>query len=502
MTALNRISLMSLALCATLGWAQVTGPAPMAWRWAQPTSVSPRGPIAAEGDTVYAAVGGRIYGLDRELGTQRWRYPAAQPLDTNFVSGVVVSGDTVMAASDGKTVYAVDAKTGAAKWQYNSPANIVGTPVVCNRYLVMALGDSTIMAVLIENGQPAWSAPQRIFDGLMGALAVHQNNILYFTLASELVAMDVTSQNKVWGRRLSQVSGDVRPTVFGDHILLNSGNYLIKLSAGDGRRVFEINTQEVLARNPAADENGIVSMTRSGGLIAFDHSGRVLYKKPTELLSGPVADPLLINGWATVPLQNGTVSLVDFKSGELRWNYQIRPMAKQEAVSGSKPVVIQASSAPILSGDSLLVPARDGSIMSFSRSHGVDLTPPEVRMVFPSSGEQVSGRPPLDLFWLLSDEASGFNPKSIRVDVDGKTLDHVLNKDGYVIVTFGGNSKNQPLSDGRKVFTITVSDWLGNVREAKFSLTIDNSLAPIKPKTSKDNDRGPGGGRPGRGEGL
>ena len=52
-------------------WAQVDGPTPLAWRWAAPTSVAPSGAPTIVGETVYVAVGSRIYAMDRETGNQK-----------------------------------------------------------------------------------------------------------------------------------------------------------------------------------------------------------------------------------------------------------------------------------------------------------------------------------------------------------------------------------------------------------------------------------------------
>lgn len=138
-----------------------------------------------------------------------------------------------------------------------------------------------------------------------------------------------------------------------------------------------------------------------------------------------------------------------------------------------------AASAPaILSGTMLLVPARDGSLIAFDKDLGVDLTPPKVKMTFPNPGEQVSGQQ-LYLMFTLEDEASGVNPSTLKVTVDGQPLEYKLQRDGTVLVYFSNFGKNKPLSDGRKDIVLSVSDWLGNQAEQHFALSIDNNLRPL-----------------------
>lgn len=500
-----RFALPFLAIAAAnLAHAQFSGPAPLAWRWAQQTTSSPRGNLATDGSKIFAAIGNRIYAIDRESGNQKWRYPAAEPLAASFNSGAVFANGVVIAAADNKTVFAVDSTSGQSKWQYNAPANVVGVPLVVGKYVVLALGDSSLMALWAENGQPAWNSPQRIFDGIKGSLSVYRDNILFFTTASELICLNVGSQNKVWGRRFSQVGGDVKPVVFGDSIYINSANYLIKLGAGDGARQFEKQTSDTLARNPAVGERGIATLTRDGLLLAFDMNGTALYSKPTDLESGPAADPIIDGNWISIPTVNGNVALVDFKTGQLKWNYNIRPFVKTAPAQGesARPPVIQAASAPFVVGDSLLVLARDGSILNFDAKNGVDLTPPEVTLAWPNAGDQINARPPIDFYFNVMDEASGIDPKSIKVDINGKDYEAKFNREGYLVVSIRSSGKNLPLMDGRTTISVTAADWLGNSTTQKFLLTVDSTLAPSRPKAADDNSGNRGGNRGGRsGEG-
>ncbi|HTQ08761.1 MAG TPA: hypothetical protein VMI31_01695, partial [Fimbriimonadaceae bacterium] len=64
-------------------------------------------------------------------------------------------------------------------------------------------------------------------------------------------------------------------------------------------------------------------------------------------------------------------------------------------------------------------------------------------------------------------------------------------------------SKNQPLSNGRKVFAVTATDWLGNTVTKEFVLTVDNTLpVTVTPPSDKNKPGGPGKGVGGGGGGL
>gem|GEM_PF-568340 len=168
------------------------------------------------------------------------------------------------------------------------------------------------------------------------------------------------------------------------------------------------------------------------------------------------------------------------------------------------PVFITASGPAVLSGTQLLVPTRDGSIFSFSKELGVDLTPPKITMLFPNPGDQVSGQPPLYLHFKLEDEASGLNESTLKILVDGKPLDYERARDGSYVIRFSTSGANRILNDGRHVFTVLGNDWMGNEGKQEFTLTIDNSIPPIKlltPPSANGNGGPSAGGGTGGGAG-
>ncbi|HVL40028.1 MAG TPA: PQQ-binding-like beta-propeller repeat protein, partial [Fimbriimonadaceae bacterium] len=67
---MSRCLALALALlgASAVALAQFNGPAPLAWRWAQPTPVAPIGQPLVDGNTVIVAVGQRVHALDKDSG--------------------------------------------------------------------------------------------------------------------------------------------------------------------------------------------------------------------------------------------------------------------------------------------------------------------------------------------------------------------------------------------------------------------------------------------------
>ncbi|AIE84393.1 PQQ-like beta-propeller repeat protein [Fimbriimonas ginsengisoli] len=525
------VGLGALALVAAAS-AQFDGPAPLAWRSMQPTSVPPGGSPVTNGDDIYQSIGGRIYCLDRSTGNKRWQFPQVEAIPGVFRTSPVLSNGTLIGVGDNKIVYAIDPATGNSKWSANLPTGALGSPVVAGNLVVVALSDNSLISFKVGDGSPGWSNPYKVFDGLTGTIAASGNNVVLFTGRQQMASLNTATQKLDWSQTFTQLAPNPSATVVGDTIYTNSGPYLIALNAGNGMARWQTATPLQLALSPVYSPTGILVTSQDGKLLIIDPvSHKIVTKTPIDLGSLPNVKPTSVgNGKFIVPTSNGAINLVDATTGDAQWSYILRPAADAVASttttssgpggkggggfggfggqgpggqnSGNKTqekiTFIQAAAPAVLVGETLLVPARDGSIFAFDRNLGVDLTPPKVEMLFPNAGDQVSGQPPLVLYFRLTDEASGLNTKSLKVEVNGQPLDFTLNKDGTILVRFSQTGKNRPLADGRKEIIVTAADWMGNEIRKPFALTIDNALAPIVIPGSSTNGgkggpNGPGG---------
>jgi len=518
-------------------WAQFDGPAPLAWRWFQSTSVPPGGSPIVDGGTIYVAVGSRLYALDKETGNQKWRYPVGEPLAASFRSGAVLAENLLVAAADNKTVYAVDAATGSQKWTFTTPEAILGAPIAVGPFLVVGLTDNSFMAITLADGKPIYANPERIFNGILGSMSAYGGNVLVMDRSFNLYSIDVSSRKVNWKTVFTIASPDGKPVVFGDMIYLNTGSYVSALRAGTGQTVWQRNVGELTAFAPAVSSNGIMVVTRSGKAHTMDLSGRPISRAAIDLQAIPVTDPAPVGKLFAVPTSNGSLNLVDPSTGQLMWNFIVSPITQilsTSTTSGgdsggmgvgggrggggntttpARPQnYVTAASPPKLDGQTLLLLCRDGSLLAFDKTWGVDLTAPVVRMFFPLPGDVISGQPPLEFAFKIEDEASGINPSSVKVEIEGTPVDFTYSRDGILSVDIstaprnskGQPNKNLPLQDGRKTIVVSVADWVGNEAKASYVVTIDNALRPVgrSGQTGKSNTSGGGNVGGGKGGGL
>lgn len=344
-----RMSHLLMATTAALGLvgaalAQFPGPTPLAWRWAHSTPVSPLGAPVIEGNTVFVAVGNRMFALDRETGNQKWRYPLVEGVPGYFRAGPVLIGRTLMNVADNKIVYAVDADTGAPKWSYPCPTSVTGQPVAAGGKYVFQMSDSTLMALNPEDGSPFWKTPYRVYEGLNSGIAAKGTDVFYSTQDGQLVQFDINLRQAGWKKRFSVIYADTSPVIFGDYIYLNNGSYFTCLSTVNGMARWEQNIGTQLAFSPAVSDIGAFTLSISGQCFVFDaRTGAPRrYKTPDgktktvlELGSTPVVRPSIVDKLFLVPTSNGALNFIDSATGDIVWSYLVRPLTKGQPASST-----------------------------------------------------------------------------------------------------------------------------------------------------------------------
>jgi outer membrane protein assembly factor BamB len=455
---------------------------------------------------------------------------------------------TVIAAGDNRIVYGVDAATGERKWTAPFTVPIVGQPVLAGNIVVVRLNDNTIMGIRADNGQPEWKAPNgeampyKVYDGIDGDLAVHGTTILFTTQAGEIQAISATTRKLLWRAKLSTVTPGAVPVVYGDVAYLNSGSWLVAINALSGGARWQQNIGEPLAFSPAVSAEGVFVATSDGKGLLFDQTtGRPKLKQPIALGSVLAVRPSAVDRQFLAPLTSGALTLINPSNGDITWSYLVRPLNKTASSSttggGSgriggpggggqggpggpagggrggggltggaggdqtAPIAVPASGPGVLVGQTLLILIQDGSLLAFDKDLGVDKTGPNIKMVWPNAGDQVSGQPPLELIFKIDDEATGVSNKTVAVNVDGQAMEVEYGRDGFAVVKISPYTKNKPLGDGRKTIKVSASDWFGNLTTTEYGLTIDNALAPLARASTTPGNPGGGTGRGGRGGG-
>lgn len=167
---------------------------------------------AVSGGTVYCGSDNRhIYALDAKTGELKWEYET----EGSIYSSPAVSGGTVYCGSNDGHIYALDAKSGEQKWKYRTEGFVEGSPAVCEEtiYCVSNFitigkgGDSKFSACICaldaKDGGQKWS--QKYEYRVFSAPSVCGETIYCKSGKGELYALDSSSGKEKWKKTYSTV---------------------------------------------------------------------------------------------------------------------------------------------------------------------------------------------------------------------------------------------------------------------------------------------------------
>jgi outer membrane protein assembly factor BamB len=162
------------------------------------------GPPAVEGDTVYIGTSsGRLHAVTIPSGKERWRYQAEEDLSTR---PALVQG-AVYVASLQDTVYCVDAASGAWRWHHRREARAEGFTIFGAAAVVPgadvvygAYSDGFVAALDAKTGAARWErrvAPAN--DHLdVDALAAEGGRLYAAAYSGAVLALDAKSGDTLW----------------------------------------------------------------------------------------------------------------------------------------------------------------------------------------------------------------------------------------------------------------------------------------------------------------
>jgi len=145
------------------------------WRFATEGAIA-SSPAVADGLVFISSADGNIYAVDAESGAERWRFrtrgerrftapgihgavPRTErmpdPFDV-FLSSPTVVGGTVYIGSGDQHVYALDARTGAKRWEFATGDVVHAAPAVVEGVVYIGSWDRNLYALDAATGRERW----------------------------------------------------------------------------------------------------------------------------------------------------------------------------------------------------------------------------------------------------------------------------------------------------------------------------------------------------------
>ena len=557
MFGIRTFVIATIAMLGGTAAAQFDGPAPLAWRWQQSSSVSPSGSPLVDGNVIYFNLGSRVYAIDRQTGNTKWKFPNGAPLTGTVRRSPILVNGVLCIFTDQKDIYGINPATGDIKWVYQAPFQISSQIIAVGNNIAFPMDGGNIGGVDTNTGQSIYKdpstgtdSPYRILDGMRGPIYSDGRDVVaFFDNRNYLQAFSLSTRKPAWKQNFGATPPDGSMTASEGYFYVYTGAFVACLNAFSGSVKWQSPAPERMIYSPEIGNGTILCVSQSGKGYFYDMNGALQNgRKPVDFGSQPAVRPTTVGKKFIVPTANGAIYLVNPATGAIDWQYYVRPMneaartanqssggsgfggpslgggggnsggqggppvgggqggQKGSSSTSSEPIVtVDVTASVALAGKTLLVPAADASLLAFDLESGVDLTGPEIKQVWPSPGEILSGKNGQEFIFKVEDEASGVNVSSMKMDIDGVNYNYDFGRDGYLICKISTSKRNNMLSNGRHTVHITASDWLGNSTTFTSTLRIDNALDPLKrPGTETTNPNGGGfgaGGGKGNGGG-
>ncbi|MGB3243420.1 MAG: PQQ-binding-like beta-propeller repeat protein [Sulfitobacter sp.] len=282
------------------------------------------GGLAIEGDTLYVSVGfGILAALDAATGAVRW----TQQLDATGSGTPTVYGDLVYLTSGDDTGWALRKSDGRVEWQVGASTdrnNVLGAPApaLTSQFAIFAFGSGEVQGVFRQGGVGRWStsvvgrrpgrASSLVSDVTSGPV-VSGNTVFVGNFSGRLAALDVNSGQPLWTARDGAI-GPVWPAG-GNIFAVTDLNELVRLDASSGERIWGIPLPNFVKDKPKRQSKVFAHygpVIAGGRVIIASDDGLIRSYSPTD---GSLIGTTEISGGATTApvVAGGTLYVVSAK---------------------------------------------------------------------------------------------------------------------------------------------------------------------------------------------
>jgi outer membrane protein assembly factor BamB len=320
-----------------------------------------------EGGTVYVGSGdGRLYAIDLTRGTVRWRFDAGSPIP----SSPAVGGGAVYAATRDGHVVAVDAETGALRWRkatgpdlpfpwgHESGDIYISSPALAGATLLYGAGDGRVYAVDARTGRARWHAATA--GRVRSSPATDGQRVYVGSADGRVYAFDLATGARRWtfdteGTRLesSRYGFDRRtvqasPAVSGGVVYVGARDgFLYAIDAESGKERWRVDHKVSWVNTSPAVRDGIVYAGSSDAQFVQAVDGATGQERWRAKAGVTWSSPAVTADIVYAGDGAGRLNAFDRATGKALWSFR----------TGS-----QVYSSPTPAGDLVIIGSTDGCV--------------------------------------------------------------------------------------------------------------------------------------------
>ena len=460
---------------------------PLALQWeytANKYENNPAAPAVVDG-VCYFACGDRVYAVETDTGSLKWRYPSEQGLGGYVKAAPTVhDGNVYFGAGDGN-LYCVNAETGTFKWAYQTRGAIRCPPVISEDVIYVGADDNSLYAVRADSGDRAWKS-FTARDDIARGVAVGLGMAVVSCMDGNMYGISASSGKLRWIQRLPLAPTRTSPVISGSIVVMAVGSRMFGLSVRSGRLRWMVTLPYEVAASPAVDGSDIYVACRDKMIYAYTSVGRNISLKwtaPAELGSMPLSSPTIAHDTIYATASRGVIAAFSASDGSLKWRYLITP----SAVTTPTSPYTDAASSPVVAEGSLFVLTDDGVLHRFTQDAPDNIAPAAFR-VTPTNGIAMSGAPPIKMSAVIYDIGSGIDFDTAALYLDGepveREVDPLTSTISFQTEMGTADKAVTALKDGVHTIMVTAKDYKGNMLKREWYFVADATLPPprrVKP---------------------
>ena len=280
----------------------------------------------ADGTLFVTSAFGRLTALDAATGAQKWQ----QKLGATASGAPTVRDGLVFLTAGDNTAWAVDAGNGRVRWQLDATTsrnNVLGAPApaVNDQVAIFGFGSGEVQAAFRSGGLRVWDsiisgqrfalARTRVTD-ITGDPVIVGQTVYVGSHSGRLVAMKASTGERLWTAK----EGALNPVwvTGGSVFLVSDRNELVRLDAEDGSRIWGTKLPFFVKERPRRQKEIFAHygpVLAGGSLIVASNDGVIRKFDPA---SGALTGTGEIPGGATTnPVFAGGVMYLVSSRGEL-----------------------------------------------------------------------------------------------------------------------------------------------------------------------------------------
>jgi outer membrane protein assembly factor BamB len=305
--------------------------------WRFPASASAANPFYAapvlspDGQLIVGGFDKKLYSLNPQTGLSNWQFTNAHD---RYFGGVLVANNMIYAPNADYNLYALDMK-GQLQWTFEADQSIWGAPVSDGTNIFFGTNGRKLYAVDAKTGKQAWM--QDLDGAVLGSPLLGSTNELYVgTYGGTLYALSTANGKTLWSKPAFPPSswiwtGPVMDTKnlyvgdsYTDNAHVNKGR-LVAYPISGADKLWSLDLNGAIIGSPCLCGDKLVVGTEAGSVYFVDPIGKILQTISLSTTMKVYATPLTAGTLTLVAPSGGTstepVLLALDAAGATKWSF-------------------------------------------------------------------------------------------------------------------------------------------------------------------------------------